>query len=164
MARGRVACTRYIRDLEADDLLDITGMLTPQEQTAYTSQPASPPPHSPTAVPPSATNTPLLSTLAPPLLSRLPSPMALPPQAHPLQVPPHSSPWTPLADHNRTQRVGQPELRYLQGGERVEWSSRARSPCQRHTGQGAARDWPLRTTTCARTNLHGRAVSAGGGS
>ena len=36
----------YIRDLEADDLLDITGMLTPQEQTAYTSQPVSPPPHS----------------------------------------------------------------------------------------------------------------------
>ena len=27
--QGRVACTRYIRDLEADDLLDITGMLTP---------------------------------------------------------------------------------------------------------------------------------------
>ena len=45
--QGRVACTRYIRDLEADDLLDITGMLTPQEQTAYTSQPVSPPPHSP---------------------------------------------------------------------------------------------------------------------
>ena len=107
--QGRVACTRYIRDLEADDLLDITGMLTPQEQTAHASHPASPPPHSPTAVPLSATNTPLLSPLAPPLPSRLPSPMPLPPQAHPLQVPPYNAPWTPLAD----QAIPQP---HTEGG------------------------------------------------
>ena len=108
--QGRVACTRYIRDLEADDLLDITGILTPQKQAAsasqpastpppaITSQPASPPPPSPTVVPPPATSTPLLSPLAPPLPSRLPSPMALPPQAHFLQATPYSAPWTPLAD------------------------------------------------------------------
>ena len=110
--QGRVACTRYIRDLEADDLLDITGMLTPQEQTAYTSQPVSPPPHSPvytsqpvsppphspTAVPSPATSTPVLPPLAPPLPSRLPSPMPLPPQEHPPQVLPYGAPWTPLVE------------------------------------------------------------------
>ena len=121
--QGRVACTRYIRDLEADDLLDITGMLTPQEQTAYTSQPVSPPPHSPvytsqpvsppphspTAVPSPATSTPVLPPLAPPLPSRLPSPMPLPPQEHPPQVLPYGAPWTPLVE----QAIPQP---HTEGG------------------------------------------------
>ena len=107
--QGRVACTRYIRDLEADDLLDITGILTPQEQATSASQPASPPSLPPTVVPPPATSTPLLSPLAPPILSRLPSPMALPPQVHSLQDTPYSAPWTPLAD----QAIPQP---HTEGG------------------------------------------------
>ena len=108
---------------EADDLLDITGMLTPQEQTAYTSQPVSPPPHSPvytsqpvsppphspTAVPSPATSTPVLPPLAPPLPSRLPSPMPLPPQEHPPQVLPYGAPWTPLVE----QAIPQP---HTEGG------------------------------------------------
>ena len=49
--QGRVACTRYIRNLEADDLLDITGILTPQEQAASASQPASTPPPAITSQP-----------------------------------------------------------------------------------------------------------------
>ena len=43
----RVTCNRYIRDLVAQDLLDITEALTPEENAAQASHPASPPPLSP---------------------------------------------------------------------------------------------------------------------
>ena len=91
--QGRVACTRYIRDLAAEDLLDITEVLTPGERVAAASplgsahdlQPASPPPHSSPSVPPQViTASPLLPPV-PPLPSRSPSPMLLPPPIYPAQ-------------------------------------------------------------------------------
>ena len=103
----RVTCTRYIRDLVAQDLLDITEALTPEENAAQASHPASPTPLSPHLAPSSNLDTPP----SPPPPSRLQSPTCSPPPIHPPHGPialqelatpaepqdrPTVVPWTPL--------------------------------------------------------------------
>ena len=131
--QGRVACARYIRALAAEDLLDITEVLTPGEcvaaasplGSAHDSQPASPPPHSSPSIPPQDITT---TPPVPPLPSRSPSPILLPPPMYPPQqgpiAPQHLAspampqrqspePWTPLATQSS------PQSHHERGARRV---------------------------------------------